>query len=238
MPIRERLPPWPPPMTERSTDQPTGQPPPGGWQPPFGPPQPPVGRPPPGWGRAASKVPSGWWYAVPAGLLIAGMLLVAVVLLVMRSDLQAAGDGDQVGPSDTGVSVRLVSGYRYQVFRESAGTAAKANCTVATETGSNRRQVTLGDASKSYRDDKVSSGGQDYVFLGDFISPLAGDAKLTCPGQSKTLLVRPDDRPFLTVALVVLVALLLAVLALIAFIVVLVVRVRRSRQAMAAAGPG
>ena len=96
--------------------------------------------------------------------------------------------------------------------------------------------VTLGDVSKGYHDERVTSAGRDYMFLGDFTAPFAGDAKLTCTGQSKTLLVRPDDRPYMTVALVVLLALVLAVVALIAFVLVLVLRVRRSRQATAAQG--
>jgi hypothetical protein len=181
-------------------------------------------------------VPSGWWYAIPAGLFGAGLLLVAVVLLAMRSDLETAGAGDWVGPSATGVTVQLVSGYRYQVFQESASASSKANCAVAAASGSDRTAVALGDASKSYRDDRVTSDGQEYAFLGDFVAPRSGDAKLSCTGASKTLLVRPDDRPYLTIALVVLIGLLLGVLALVAFAIVLVLRVRRTRQARAVTG--
>ena len=160
----------------------------------------------------------------------------AVVLLAMRSDLETASAGDWVGPSDSGVSVQLVSGYRYQIFQESASSSSKASCAVAAASGADRRAVALGDASKSYRDDRVSSGGHEFAFLGDFVAPRSGDSKLSCTGASKTLLVRPDDRPYLTIALVVLIGLLLGVLALVAFIVVLVLRVRRTGQARQATG--
>lgn len=180
--------------------------------------------------------PSTWWYAIPAALVAGGLVLVAVVIVLMRSSLEIANGGDAVGSNKSGVSVVLVSGYRYQVFRESGPAATrKATCTVAATVESDGVPVNLGEASKGYSDDRVSSNGKEFVFLGDFVAPSSGQARISCPGQSATLLVRPDDRPFLTLGLVILIALVLAGAALVAFVVVLVLRVRRAREARQAA---
>jgi len=181
--------------------------------------------------------PSTWWYAIPAALVAGGLVLVAVVIVLMRSSLEIANGGDAVGSNRSGVSIPLVSGYRYQVFRESgsAATTRKATCTVAATAESDGVPVTLGEASAGYRDDRVSSGGKEFVFLGDFVAPSSGRALISCPGQSATLLVRPDDRPFLTLGLVILLAVVLAGAALVVFVVVLVLRMRRAREAREAA---
>jgi len=54
-------------------------------------------------------------------------------------------------------------------------------------------------------------------------------AGVSCPGQSDTLLIRADDKPFLMLGLAVLASLLLGAVALIVFVVLLVLRRRRSR---------
>jgi hypothetical protein len=167
---------------------------------------------------------------VPAGLVVVGVLLVAVVIVAMRSDLEKAGDGDSIGPSETGVSVRLVEGYRYQIYRESGpAPKGKAACRLGAKAGASGTPLTLGDASKGHRDERVTSNGQEYVFLGDFAAPSSGQTTVSCPGQSDTMLVRPDDKPFLMLALAIIVSLALAAIALIVFVVLLVLRRRRSR---------
>lgn len=178
---------------------------------------------------APSAGPRAGLFAVPAGLLVLALALVATVVALQWDGLAAAGDGETAGPNTPGVQVELVRGVRYDVYVEatdrtsSTGPGGEQIC-VLSPAGARPATVPLTGGRPGAQ---VARDGFPYWHVGGFAAPVSGPVAVTCAGGAGALLLRAGDRPYVVLAVAIAAAALLCLLGLTVLVALVLLRRRR-----------
>ena len=172
------------------------------------------------------------WLGVAVALLAAGWAVY----------LSATGDepegGSQTGPGT--VTIEVAKGGSYGVYfpaGERPEFAASLSCRIAAGSGAGS-PLELDEWGGGYDGPERTEFGRSWEAVGDFTSPVAGAATVSCDDAASGMLVRPVDEGVLGVGWAVVAAVLLSLAGAALAIAVIIGRARRRRPGRGSPGDG